>query len=268
MTDGPVPAKRGALVRAVRSGLLYAYKVLIAVTAILPAGLRRRIDTWGTYILLSVANTPVAELEVRQDELLRLLSSREGGDRLGDYLEFGVCFGSSLASMYHVANRHGFDQMRFFGFDSFEGLPKAAKTDDGGYWSPRMFASDIEWTKKFLTRAGVDWQRINLVKGWFSDTLTGDLIDRHRLRKASIIMMDCDMYLSARQALDFCGPLIRDQAVIIFDDWYSGGLDERNMGEKRAFEEFLAANADLTSEPLGRYAPNAQVFMVSRAPAA
>jgi len=211
-----------------------------------------------------MANTPVAELEARQDKLLRLLSERERVDRLGDYLEFGVCFGSSLASMYHVALRHGVSQMRFFGFDSFEGLPTTARTDDGGYWSPRMFASDIEWTKRFLTRSGVDWQRVVLVKGWFGETLTGELIEAHRLRKVSVIMMDCDMYLSALEALECCGPLIQERVTIIFDDGYSGGLDERNMGEKRAFEEFLAANEDLECESLGRYAPNAQVFLVSR----
>ena len=45
--------------------------------------------------------------------------------------------------------------MRLIGFDSFEGLPTEAKTDDAGYWSPRMFKADIRITKWFLDRAAV-----------------------------------------------------------------------------------------------------------------
>ncbi|MEQ1897404.1 MAG: class I SAM-dependent methyltransferase [Vicinamibacterales bacterium] len=215
--------------------------------------------------MLSLANTPREELVARYSEVLRVLTPDGDATGLGDYLEFGVCFGYSLECMYAAADRHGLSQMRFFGFDSFEGLPDAARTDDGGYWSPRMFASDIRTTRRFLNKAGVDWNRVTLVKGWFSDSLNSDLMVRYSMRKASVIMIDCDMYLSAKQALDFCGPLIRDEAVIIFDDWYSGGLDEKNLGEKRAFETFLESG-DFDAEPLWRYPPNAQVFRVRRLP--
>lgn len=239
--------------------------MLLAVTRVLPATVRSRVDSWGSFVLLSVANTPDAVLEARLGEALQALLTKEDADELGDYLEFGVSFGSSLACMHRVAQRHGIRQMRFFGFDSFEGLPDAARTDDGGYWSPRMFTSDIRMTRRFLTRAGIDCERdVTLVKGWFHETLNNDLVERHGLRKTSVIMIDCDMYLSAKQALDFSGPLIRDQAMVILDDWYSGGLDERNMGERRAFDEFLSGG-EFEAEDLGRYPPNAKVFKVSRA---
>ena len=254
--------------RRLRSALLVAYKILLAVTRVLPATVRSWVDSWGTFVLLKVANTPDGLLEARFGEALQVLLTNEDVEELGDYLEFGVCFGSSLACMYRVAKRHGIHQMRFFGFDSFEGLPDVARTDDGGYWSPRMFKSDIRMTRRCLAEAGIDWEHgVTLVKGWFSETLNNDLVERYHLRKASVIMIDCDMYLSAKQALDFSGPLIRDQAVVILDDWYSGGLDEKNRGERRAFEEFLSCG-EFEAEALGRYAPNAKVFKVSRSLAA
>lgn len=246
-----------------RSALLSAYKAFLAITGLLPEGLRSWLDNLATLILLKVANAPDKVIEERLSDALDVLAAEGEADALGDYLEFGVAFGASLACMYRVAQRRGIGQMRLFGFDSFEGLPEAARTDDRGYWSPRMFRSDIRVTKRFLTRAGIDWARVTLVKGWFSDTLNVGLTAKHHLRKASIIMMDCDMYLSAKQALDFCAPLIRDRAIIIFDDWYSGGLDAENLGEKRAFDEFLE-DGEFERESLGRYAPNAQVFKVSR----
>ena len=154
--------------------------------------------------------------------------------------------------------------MRLIGFNSFEGLPSEAKTDDAGYWAPRMFKADIRITKWFLNKAGVDWSRVTLVKGWFSETLNDATVEALQLNKASLIMIDCDMYRSAREALDFCAPLIDDQAIIIFDDWYSGGLDQKNLGEKRAFEEFLTGRNSFIAEPIARYGPNARVFKVSR----
>lgn len=118
-----------------------------------------------------------------------------------------------------------------------------------------------------MTRQGVDWDRITLIKGWFSDTLNDELVDKYNITKASLIMIDCDMYLSAKEALDFCGPLIQDAAIILFDDWYAGKLDERNMGEKRAFEEFLKENPQFAAEQLselGSYISFAEAFLVKR----
>jgi predicted O-methyltransferase YrrM len=252
--------------RRLRSALLLAYKVLLRVTNVLPSTLRSWVESWVSFGLLRLANARDDVLEARLDEAVQTLLKNESVDSLGDYLEFGVSFGASLACMYRVARRRRIGQMRLFGFDSFEGLPDAARTDDGGYWSPRMFKSDVRMTQRFLARAGIDPEhQVTLVEGWFADTLTHDLVERHGLRKASVIMVDCDMYSSAKQALDFSGPLIRDQAVVILDDWYSGGLDERNMGERRAFEEFLS-DGTFDAQAVGRYGPNAKVFKVSRRP--
>jgi hypothetical protein len=49
-----------------------------------------------------------------------------------------------------------------------------------------------------------------LIQGWFSETLNDALVCRYKMTKASVIMVDCDMYLSAKEALTFCGPRIQD----------------------------------------------------------
>ena len=48
---------------------------------------------------------------------------REHSPLLGDYLEFGVSRGHSMASMHRVISRLKLDRVRLFGFDSFEGMP-------------------------------------------------------------------------------------------------------------------------------------------------
>jgi len=216
-------------------------------------------------------NTPLVpekELEERYRLALWELSTQYEGGSLGDYLEFGVCHGRSIKSMYRALCDLELESIRLFGFDSFEGLPETAKFDDNGIWKPGDYESDFELTKKRLTQAQVDWSRLVLVKGWFSDTLTDHLIQEHHIQKASLIMIDCDMYLSAKEALNFCAPLIQDHALIFFDDWYAyqGRLAKHNMGESRAFHEFLDENPELTAEerPEYKYCDNAVVFMVRR----
>jgi hypothetical protein len=74
------------------------------------------------------------EFEQCMRNAVRFLASRLQGGRLGDYLEFGVYTGSSLASMFRVLNELGVEDVRLFGFDSFEGFPNAVATDDEGVW--------------------------------------------------------------------------------------------------------------------------------------
>lgn len=202
------------------------------------------------------ALVPKEELKLKYREALLLLTERLGADKLGDYLEFGVCHGTSLACMNQSVQDLGLRSVRLFGFDSFEGLPEIVETDDE-VWSSGQFKSEYEFTKKILTSKGIDWNRTILVKGWFSDTLNNDLLQKHKITKASVIMIDCDMYSSTKTALDFCAKLIQDEAIIFFDDWNPYNLAEQNKGEKRAFTEFLHNNLHFTViKELGSYTYN------------
>ncbi|MCP3959947.1 MAG: hypothetical protein GY719_19045 [bacterium] len=206
---------------------------------------------------------PPDQLVVFFEKAVGRLSETVGPENVGDYLEFGVYQGNSMMAMQEAVRRVGIDRVRFFGFDSFEGLPSEAEWD--GPWSEGEFRSDIEFTRKRLTEGGVDWDRTELVKGFFSDTLTLELRQQHSLEKASLIMVDADLYTSSRDALVFCEPLIKDTSVIFFDDWNS--TDEEG-GEKRAMRELLEAHPDLEAEEIGTYSPNALSFLVTRKPAA
>ncbi len=200
---------------------------------------------------------PEAALEEKFREALRYLADTGSPDDLGDYLEFGVYHGASMACMHRATRDLGFDRLRLFGFDSFEGLPAAAtERESGGFWSPGQFAIGEDFARQFLTSAEVDWSRATLVKGWFSDTLTEQFARDHAIAKASVIMVDCDLYSSTREALNFCVPLIRDQAIVFFDDWLgSVSFDsrERTVGEKQAFKELLEEHEDLAAAPFGSY---------------
>ncbi len=213
---------------------------------------------------------PVEPLKELQRKALRYLVARHGANNVGDYFEFGVFAGTSLGCMAEVLEELRLKNVRLFGFDSFEGMPARAATEDEGTWQPGQFKFDVEVTKAILRKRGADMRRITLTKGWFSQTLTPALRQRYGMRRASVIMVDCDLYSSTVDVLRFVEPLILDEAVVIFDDWNSNELASKDLGEKRAFSELLDAHPELSALPLpfDSYASHAHSFIVTRAPTA
>jgi hypothetical protein len=174
--------------------------------------------------------------------------------------------------MHDALTRLGLEGVHIYGFDSFEGLPASAAREAGSPWVPGQFRSSLPLTKRYLALKGVPDDRVTLINGWFSDTATEATRVRHAMERASIIMIDCDLYSSAREALAFCAPLIGTHTVIYFDDWNAARLAEQGEGERRALEEFLAGHPELTVEerPELDYKdkPDVKAFLVRRAAAA
>jgi hypothetical protein len=136
------------------------------------------------------------------------------------YLEFGVFRGASILEWSEI-NRH--PESRFFGFDSFEGLPedwgvhnKAGTFDVGG-------AVPL-----------IDDPRVQFVKGWFQDSLPGFLKGLEP-RGSLVIHLDADLHSSTMYCLTMLDGLIAPGTVLIFDDWVSA------LHEFRAFNEYCAA---------------------------
>lgn len=199
--------------------------------------------------------------------LVHLQDILKDKNNIGDYLEFGVCHGSSFICMHEMLEKLELDKVRLFGFDSFQGLPDEAANQDDGIWLPGSYYAHYEKVKKRMSKAGVNWDKAILTKGWFKDTLKSSFIEKNKIEKASIIMIDCDIYSAAKEALTFCAPLIKDNSIIFFDDWNSSGLASKNLGEKKAFDEFLIENPHLKSLDFGSYSffgkPHGEIKIVS-----
>ncbi len=274
-----VPVRVGnALYRAIWA--LWArtpiHRVANALIERLPAGPRgwierhkRAMRGWQTGLRLRLVQgqepslVPARALERSYREALRLLATGSTREDVGDYLEFGVYVGTSLMCMHRASRAVGLP-LRLFGFDSFQGLPEEASLERGLGFKPGWFHAEYDVVREHLTRSGIDWDRTVLVPGWYEDTLRPDLAKQLGIEKASIIMIDCDIYSSTRFALAFCAPLIRDRAVIFFDDWPGDGPEARGLGERRAFEELLADDPHLAAEELQPYGPKQRVFLVTR----
>lgn len=222
----------------------------------------RPIQRWAVLIGARRQLVPADTLQRKYRDALQSMTQALGAENLGDYLEFGVYQGTSLSCMFAASQDLGLKHFRLFGFDSFEGLPPTAQSEDAQVWRPGEFRSSLDYTTEYLTHKGVDWNRVILIKGWFDDTLTEGTIRKYNITKTSVIMMDCDLYSSTKTALAFCKPLIKDQVIIFFDDWFSRDLADKNLGERKAFEEFLKENSQFTAEEIGNlsYTETAKVY--------
>jgi len=255
----------GGAVRLV--DVLHLRWMLTGIVHALPPPLRLRLGRFQVRVayMHGLALVPEQELQRSYQAALALL----GDDATAPgatYLEFGVFVGTSMSCMYHAATRSGHTGLRLVGFDSFQGMPEGVERVDDQVWHPGMLHSDLALTHQNMQRLGVETSRIELVPGWFEDTLSEDTRQRLGIRTATVVMFDCVLSTSARLALDFCTPVIGDRAIFYFDDWNVRDLADKHLGERAAFDEWRAEHPEFTTEelPALQYADEAVAFLVSR----
>jgi hypothetical protein len=61
--------------------------------------------------------------------------------------------------------------------------------------------------------------------------------------KASIVHIDCDLYSSTKEVLNFLENIVFPGTILIFDDWdYFKDEDVENMGKRKEFKEWSLFN--------------------------
>ena len=189
------------------------------------------------------------------------------GEDPGDYYEFGLFRGFTFLTACKAAERLGLDKMIFHGFDSFEGLPNLEGADEGdGQFFKGQFACSAEKVSSNLASNGMDLSRANLIKGYYNESLTEELRERgpHSFRRAAVVLLDCDLYSSTRDALEWVKPYLGDGTVLVLDDWHSYGGDP-DQGQPKAFQEYLDAHPDVRADQLYDYKHHGRVFVLRKA---
>lgn len=169
--------------------------------------------------------------------------------KIESYVEFGCYNGTSLITVNKVFDYLKIQINQYYAFDSFKGLPKLSEQDDtifqeGLYsYDKKQFLNNLN-SNKFPT------EKLTIFEGFFSDTFKS--INKTKLKKFDIIMLDCDLYSSTKQALNFSFDLLNNNAILIFDDWFSS---QENQGQQKAFKEFIEnhKNIDIIYEDTYKY---------------
>ena len=179
----------------------------------------------------------------------------------GDYYEFGVFRGEFffsavqtflitlqrrlLASNHLGVNKDAdhirqqlFEKMRFHAFDSFQGLPPLSVEDS---YSKDFVEGQFSYSEeKFLSvghSLGLAMNRIHTYPGWFSQTCAPEVIEKVTYTPAALIMLDCDLYSSAKDAFQLITHLLQDGTILIIDDWFSNKGSPYH-GVQKAFYEW------------------------------
>lgn len=191
-----------------------------------------------------------------------LMRERSPSGQVGDYYEFGLFRGYAFLSAQKSCDKLGLSETRFWGFDSFAGLPPVEGVDRAeGQFFQGQFACAQDEVVDALTRHGMDWKRAELIAGFFSDSLTPELKRRMAFRPAAVIVLDCDLYSSTKEALDWVADLLGPTTVLLFDDWLS--FDEaQDRGQPLAFTEFMQQHPGWRAEELWDFANNGRAFLL------
>jgi hypothetical protein len=120
-----------------------------------------------------------------------------------DYIEFGVAAGYSFR--WWVSNSEN-TESRFYGFDTFEGLPEA-----WGTFSRSDMASSVPV---------IDDNRVKFYKGLFQESVPGFLKEWDRKEKRLKVMhFDADLFSSTLFTLTVMAPYLQKGDILLFDEF-------------------------------------------------
>ena len=178
----------------------------------------------------------------------------------GDYFEFGLWKGKTFCYAHNMKRRFRQEDMMLFGFDSFQGLPETDDQKDN-VWCTGAFACGEKELRQILYRNRFQNKEYELVGGFYEESLNEALHQRLSGRKAAIVYVDCDLYTSTVQVLNFIRRYLVNGSIVCFDDFfhYKGARDQ---GEQKALSEFLQAHLDIEFIPYMHYSPLGKSFIV------
>lgn len=157
-----------------------------------------------------------------------------------DLYEFGVYTGKGIGEKSqfikkmlgpHASPRH------VWGFDSFEGVPRSKDNPSDGLFDVRKINNFTSWSDMELAiLKNVEFSNATLIKGFYNETLNQQLVEKHGMKPAWYVNIDCDIYSSTLQALDwmFANQLMRPGTFVYYDDVLGNTKD---TGERKAHSD-------------------------------
>ncbi len=153
--------------------------------------------------------------------ILRYASDQVGID--GVFIELGTGMGRTTNFLAALN-----PQKTIYTFDSYLGHP--SDWDKGDKVLPKGFFAWPEGEKlpPLLNN-------VRLIQGWFADTLPS--FAQTLEEPVAFLHVDCEIYESTAQALDFLSPKMTEGTILLFDEFYN--YPNYRNHEYKAFQEFL-----------------------------
>ncbi len=134
----------------------------------------------------------------------------------GCFVEFGVYQGKGLVWISRLSRKYMPEDLRIFGFDSFEGMPptKSELRDSLAQdWVQGTFGdTSLEAVQRRLQQEGT---KAKLVKGVFAELRP---LSEYGIDKVRFAHIDADIYEGYRDALRLLTPHLQIGSVLLFDE--------------------------------------------------
>ena len=177
------------------------------------------------------------------------------------FFEFGCHSGRTYSAALSASKFLKFE-IENFAFDSFEGLPEVLKSEDGIFRTGTFNTSKKDFVEIVKKRSGVLLKEDQLIEGYYEKSLTDKLSERLP-KSVGFVHIDVDLYSSTITVLDFIKKFLVSGTVILFDDWYCFPPG-KEMGERRAFNEFLKKYPEIVVEEWKNYSTFGKSFLVRK----
>lgn len=208
---------------------------------------------------------------IKRVNLLRFIRefTELSGFEDGYYMEFGVLNGESMADVYRQLR--GSPIKHYYGFDSFEGLPELSKDDQNSLqYTPCFYEGNFKSMQKdfvkksIMSTCRIKEEDLTLVEGFFSDSLKSFNKDMLKDKGSPLLVyIDCDLYSSTKDVLEFITDLVIDGTWILFDDyWTYRGSPEK--GEQKAIREWLKKNKHIELQDYCNFNGWGKAFIVHK----
>jgi O-methyltransferase len=165
--------------------------------------------------------------------LYDFLAERYLNGQTFDYLEFGVYKGQSLKYwVEHTSNPF----TRFFGFDTFTGMPDV--------WVKLDIVLDMRTFDVQGKPPAISDPRVHVIKGLFQETV-GPFLAEFTPQQQLVLNLDADLYPSELFVLTKCDAILTPGTIIVFDDFFCvmhdfRALDDYCSAYKRTYEVLAA----------------------------
>ena len=229
-----------------------------------PGDVRYRLRRWFDERISNYAfRVDVRERWCRQEFFYNAFKALAFNGIDGDYLEFGCNGGVTFSMAHREAKRHG-HTARFWAFDSFQGLPPArTERDEHPMWIESTLAMDLPSFHRQCAVNGIARDDYEVVPGFYEDSLP--LIDKGSGPDSpALVYIDCDLYSSTRDVLEFLQPRLRHGMIIGFDDYHCWSKGQMS-GERRAMLEVFDGRDQWSLVPFMRYGWAGESFLVESA---
>ncbi len=140
----------------------------------------------------------------------------------GNMAEIGMYQGASARIICSLKG-----DKKFFGFDTFEGLPDVGRQDEK--WL-RMKQFKYKMSQEAVAAYLQDFPGVTLTKGLFPES--GSVLNGERL---SFVNLDVDLYKGTIDSLNFLWEKMNDRGLVLIHDTHLEGV-------KQAIGEFLAGH--------------------------